>query len=103
MHTKSFKGYTLTNSILFYSKYFPMVHGTDLTTAFDNAKKAGSADMELAIDIFTAMAIAGTKELRDRVEEEGAEKVKTDIRAGIGFDDFVDITKAVTEVLGEKK
>ena len=95
MHTKNFKGYTLTNSILFYSKYFPRVHGTDLTTAFDNANKKGGADMELAIDIFTAMAIAGTKE--------GAEKVKTDIRAGIGFDDFVDITKAVTEVLGEKK
>ena len=68
MHTKNFKGYTLTNSILFYSKYFPRVHGTDLTTAFDNANKKSGADMELAIDIFTAMAIAGTKELRDRGE-----------------------------------
>lgn len=103
MHTKNFKGYTLTNSILFYSKYFPMVHGTDLTKAFEDAQKDGGTDRELAIDMFTAMAIAGTKELRDRVEEEGAEKVKTDIRAGIGFDDFLEITKAVTEVLGEKK
>lgn len=103
MNSKQFKGYTLNNSLLFYSKYFPLVHGTDFTTALSSASKEGKITLELATDMFVAMALAGTKELRRKAEEEGIVQVKEDLLAGIGIDEALELTKAVTEVLGEKK